>query len=92
MLMAEYDYDTDVAVKARESYDMGISQDMSQGISQGMFKGIAQTRESTARAMLARNLDAALIAECTGLTMTEVAELQGVTSPSSSLLAMPSSQ
>lgn len=82
MLMAEYDYDTDMAVKARESYDTGISH--------GMFKGIAQTRASTARAMLARNLDAALIAECTGLTMSEVVELQGGASPS--LRLMPSSQ
>lgn len=60
MLKAEYDYGTDMAVKARESYELG----MEQGI------------QVTARSMLADNMDAALVARYTSLPLEEVMQLQ----------------
>lgn len=38
----------------------------------GMKKGLQQGMQQTARAMLARNMDKDLIADCTGLTPNEV--------------------
>lgn len=50
---------------------------ISQGVSQGISQGISQGRISTARAMLERNLDIGLIADCTGLPKSEVAAMAG---------------
>ena len=41
MLLAEYDYDTDIAVQRREAFDDGVMQGLSRGISQGRNEGIA---------------------------------------------------
>ena len=46
MLVAEYDYDTDIAVQRAEAgriaFAKGISQGIEQGISQGIEQGISQ--------------------------------------------------
>jgi predicted transposase/invertase (TIGR01784 family) len=41
MLLAEYNYDTDIAVQRREAFDDGVMQGLSRGISQGLNEGIA---------------------------------------------------
>ena len=41
MLLAEYDYDTDIAVQRKEAFDDGVMQGLSRGISQGRNEGIA---------------------------------------------------
>ena len=41
MLLAEYDYDTDIAVQRKEAFDDGVMQGLLRGISQGRNEGIA---------------------------------------------------
>lgn len=80
MLKAEYDYDMDMAVRAQESYDRGITQGITQGMTQGMTQGITQGEVRKARSvaclMLAECIPIATIARCTGLTQDEVLALQ----------------
>ena len=45
------------------------------GIAEGEARGRAEGRADTARAMKARGMDAALIADITGLTQEQIAEL-----------------
>ena len=41
MLIAEYDYDTDIAVQREESLRIGIQQGIKQGIEQGIKRGFS---------------------------------------------------
>ena len=63
MLVAEYDYDTDIAVQREESLRIGIQQ----GFSDGVIK--------TALAFKKMGIPIAKIAEGTGLTQAEVEKL-----------------
>ncbi len=67
MLVAEYDYDTDIAVQRQESLMIGIEQ----GISQGSYRKAIET----AKAFKQFGFDIAKIAEGTGLTIKEVEAL-----------------
>ena len=42
MLVAEYDYDTDIAVQRAEAGRIAFAEGMSKGISQGIERGIEQ--------------------------------------------------
>ena len=64
MLVAEYDYDTDIAVQRQESLRIGIQQ----GIADGSY----QTKLETAKLMRAHNYPIAEICTITGLTEEEV--------------------
>ncbi|MEL3909512.1 MAG: hypothetical protein P1P58_00600, partial [Treponema sp.] len=75
MLVAEYDYDTDIAVQRQESLMIGIQQGIKQGISQGIERGSYQTKLETARLMRFENLDINLIAKVTGLSAQEIENL-----------------
>lgn len=91
MLLAEYDYDTDIAVQRAESgriafaegmakgISQGISQGISRGISQGIERGIEQgayqNKLETAAAFKRLGIDSAKIAEGTGLTISQVEAL-----------------
>ena len=44
MLIAEYDYDTDIKVQRQESWEDGMEHGLSQGLSQGLSKGLSQGR------------------------------------------------
>ena len=80
MLIAEYDYDTDIAVQREEAgkiaFAKGVSQGISQGISQGVSQGISQGSHQkaleTARLMKQANCEIPFIAKMTGLTQAEV--------------------
>ena len=76
MLIAEYDYDTDIAVQREEAgkiaFAKGISQGLSQGISQGLSQGSHQKALETARLMKQANCEIPFIAKMTGLTQAEV--------------------
>ena len=52
MLLAEYDYDTDIAVQRREAFDDGVMQGLSQGISQGRNEGARDAKIETAKNLL----------------------------------------
>ncbi|UTC62857.1 hypothetical protein E4O05_02885 [Treponema sp. OMZ 787] len=75
MLLAEYDYDTDIAVQRQESLMIGIQQGISQGISQGIEQGSYQKAIETASAFKKLGFDIAKIAEGTGLSIKEIEAL-----------------
>ena len=79
MLVAEYDYDTDIAVQRAEAgriaFAKGISQGIEQGISQGIKQGAYQKARETAAAFKKLGIDSAKIAEGTGLSLEEIARL-----------------
>ena len=87
MLVAEYDYDTDIAVQRQESLMIGIQQGIEQGISQGIEQGISQGIEQgisqgsyqkaleTAKAFKQFGFDIAKIAQGTGLSVEEIEAL-----------------
>ena len=64
MLVAEYDYDTDIAVQREESLRIGIQQ----GFSDGSY----QTKLETARLMKEENCEISFIQKMTGLSKEEV--------------------
>ena len=83
MLLAEYDYETDIAVQRAEEREIAFAEGMSKGISQGIFQGIErgieqeayQNKLETAAAFKRLGIDSAKIAEGTGLTISEVETL-----------------
>ena len=83
MLLAEYDYETDIAVQRAEEREIAFAERMSKGISQGIFQGIErgieqgayQNKLETAAAFKRLGIDSAQIAERTGLTISQVETL-----------------
>ena len=67
MLIAEYDYDTDIAVQREESLRIGIQQ--------GFADGSYQKALETAKAFKRLGFDIAKIAEGTGLSVEEIKAL-----------------
>ena len=67
MLVAEYDYDTDIAVQRQESLMIGIRQ----GLQQGSYRKALET----AKLMRSENLGIDLIAKITGLSCEEIEKL-----------------
>ena len=80
MLIAEYDYETDIAVQRAEereiAFAQGISQGRSEGLVQGRSEGIAQgsyqTKIETAKILKQFGDSVQKIAQATGLTQAEV--------------------
>ena len=79
MLLAEYDYDTDIAVQRAEAGRIAFAEGMAKGISQGIERGIEQgayqNKLETAAAFKRLGIDSAKIAEGTGLTISQVEAL-----------------
>ena len=71
MLLAEYDYETDIAVQREESLRIGIQQ----GIQQGFADGSYQKALETAKLMRYENLGIDLISKVTGLSVEEIKAL-----------------
>ena len=67
MLVAEYDYDTDIAVQREES--------LRSGIQQGFSEGSYQTKLETARLMKQANCEPDFIMQMTGLSAEDIANL-----------------
>ena len=80
MLLAEYDYETDIAVQRAEERELAFTQGIEQGISQGRSEGIAQgsyqTKLETAKNLLDLGLSIENIAQATGLSKQEVEEIK----------------
>ena len=72
ILVAEYDYDTDIAVQREESLRIGIQQGLEQGIKQGFSDGAYQTKLDTAKLMRIHNYSIGEICKMTGLSQEEV--------------------
>ena len=71
MLVAEYDYDTDIAVQRAEERQIAFAE----GIEQGFSDGAYQKALETAVAFKRLGFDIAKIAEGTGLSVEEVKAL-----------------
>ena len=79
MLLAEYDYDTDIAVQRKEAFDDGVSIGRNEGIAigeeRGISMGVQQAKLETAKIMLLKNISFEIISECTGLSVEEIEQL-----------------
>ena len=77
MLVAEYSYEEDIRVKQEEAKQEGLEHGFSQGLSQGLSQGIEQEKLDTVRRMLEIDVfDLDMIAQATGLTLEEVAQIK----------------
>ena len=72
MLIAEYDYDTDIAVQREEAGKIAFAKGISQGLSQGLSQGSRQKALETARLMKQANCELDFIMQMTGLSKEEV--------------------
>ena len=72
MLLAEYDYETDIAVQRAEEHEIAFAEGIEQGIEQGFADGSYQTKLETARLMKEENCEISFIQKMTGLTQEEV--------------------
>ena len=75
MLLAEYDYDTDIAVQRREAFDDGIAIGEKLGEERGISKGAYQKAVETAKSMKLENMPISMIARFTGLSIEEIEKL-----------------
>ncbi|UTD12446.1 Rpn family recombination-promoting nuclease/putative transposase [Treponema denticola] len=75
MLVAEYDYDTDIAVQREEAGRIAFAEGIEQGIERGIEQGSYQKALETATAFKKLGFDIAKIAEGTGLSLKEVEAL-----------------
>ena len=75
MLLAEYDYDTDIAVQRKEAFDDGIAIGEKVGEERGISMGVQQAKLETAKIMLLKNISFEIISECTGLSVEEIEQL-----------------
>ena len=71
MLVAEYDYDTDIAVQREEAGKIAFAQGISQGISQGSHQKALETAQN----LLQFGLSVENIAKATGLSQEDVEKL-----------------
>ena len=76
MLLAEYDYETDIAVQRAEEREIafaeGIERGIEQGIEQGFSDGSRQKALQTAKNLLGLGVSVENIVQATGLTKKEV--------------------
>ena len=75
MLLAEYDYDTDIAVQRKEAFEDGISIGRNEGITIGITQGAQQAKIETAKSMKLENMPISMIARFTGLSVEEIEKL-----------------
>ena len=75
MLLAEYDYDTDIAVQREESFDLGHERGLIEGEARGKSLGLAEGKLETARNLRTMGLSIEDISKATGLTVQEVEQL-----------------
>ena len=91
MLLAEYDYDTDIAVQRKEAFNDGFSAGEERGFSLGRNEGIAIGEErgislgitqgehkkaiETAKKFLSMGLSVEQVADGTGLSVEEIEKL-----------------
>ena len=78
-LLAEYDYDTDIAVQRDEAYRVGVEtgreEGREEGIEMGMEKGIEMRNIMLARSFRDMGVSIDKIAKATGLTEEEIKTL-----------------
>ena len=75
MLLAEYDYDTDIAVQRKEAFDDGFSAGEERGISIGLLQGEYKKAIETAKVLKSAGVEINLIINSTGLPPEEIEKL-----------------
>ena len=75
MLLAEYDYDTDIAVQRKEAFNDGILQGRNEGISLGITQGAREAKLETAKVLKSAGVSINLIVDSTGLSVEEIEKL-----------------
>ena len=75
MLLAEYDYDTDIAVQRKEAFDDGVSIGRNEGISIGLLQGEYKKAIETAKVLKSAGVEINLIINSTGLSPEEIEKL-----------------
>ena len=75
MLLAEYDYETDIAVQRAEEHEIAFAEGIERGIERGFSEGSYQTKRETAVAFKRLGIDITKIAEGTGLSIEEIEKL-----------------
>ncbi|AIN93453.1 hypothetical protein H0R90_12135 [Treponema putidum] len=75
MLLAEYDYETDIAVQRAEEREIAFAEGIERGIERGVEQGSYQTKLETAAAFKKLGVDITKIAEGTGLSREEIEAL-----------------
>ena len=75
MLLAEYDYETDIAVQRAEEREIAFAEGIEQGIEQGFSDGSRQKALQTAKNLLGLGVSVENIVQATGLTKKEVEDL-----------------
>ena len=72
MLLAEYDYETDIAVQRAEEREIAFAEGIEQGIEQGIADGSYKKALETAKLMKPANCELDFIMQMTGLSKEEV--------------------
>ena len=72
MLIAEYDYDTDIAVQREEAGKIAFAKGISQGLSQGLSQGSRQKALETAKLLKQLGDSVQKIMQVTGLSKADV--------------------
>ena len=75
LLLAEYDYDTDIAVQREESLRIGIERGIQRGIQQGFCDGLHQKALQDAGNFKRLGVSIDIITQATGLSKEEVEKL-----------------
>ena len=75
MLIAEYDYDVDIAVQREEEREIALKEGIAQGKQEGISEGSYQAKLETAKNLLELGLSIENIARATGLTEVEIEQL-----------------
>ena len=75
MLIAEYDYEMDIAVQREEEREIAFAEGIEQGIEQGFANGSHQAKLETAKNLLDIGLSVESILKATGLRSEEIANL-----------------
>ena len=75
MLIAEYDYDVDIAVQREEEREIALKEGEAKGFSEGISEGSYQKALETAKLMRTHNYPIAEICTMTGLSAEEVENL-----------------
>ena len=75
ILMTEYDYATDIAVKQEEAYAIGRNEGILVGLQQGLERGAHQTKLETAKSMLNIGIPLEQVQICTNLPLDVIQSL-----------------
>ena len=75
MLIAEYDYDVDIAVQREEEREIALKEGIAQGEAKGISEGSYLAKLETAKLMKQAHCKLDFITQMTGLTEAEIEQL-----------------